>query len=137
MHNMTTTENMQTPAAAPAAPVAAPKPPKIEQNGVSQPGAETTSGQIWAIANNISAQLKAPASRKSVMDEAAKLGMNAATVATQYARWTKFYGVKAARPVKEPKPPKEKKVKAAKSDATVEGQQPPALQPAPAQQPTA
>lgn len=108
--------------AAETKPAKAPKAPKIEQNGITQPGADTTSGQIWAIANTISASLKAPAPRKAVMDEAAKHGMNAATVATQYARWTKFYGVKAERPPKAEKPPKEPKApKAKKGDAKVEG----------------
>ena len=56
----------QAPAAAPAAeakPAKEPRPPKIEQNGVTRPGAGTTTARIWDIADGISASIKAPAQR--------------------------------------------------------------------------
>lgn len=78
------------PAAAPAAP---PKPKLESRNGVSRPAAGSKTAEVWAIADRISAEKKRPALREEVMaaGEAAKL--NRGTIATQYARWTEFFGV--------------------------------------------
>jgi len=89
-----------TPAAAPAAPKAAKpakaeRPAKVEQNGVTRPSADSTTGKVWAIADKISAKLKAPAPRKDVLAETNALNINAATAATQYGKWRKFNGLKS------------------------------------------
>ena len=94
------------PAAAPAAPVK----PKLEsRNGVSRPAAGSKTAEVWTIADRISAEKKRPALREEVMaaGEAAKL--NRGTIATQYARWTEFFGVTkeqraAARDAEKPVP---------------------------------
>ena len=96
----------ETKPAAAAKPAAAPKPAKepkaaapakvkVEQNGVTRPAADTVTGSIWAIADKISAKLKAPAPRKDVLVETKALGINDATAATQYGKWRKFNGLKS------------------------------------------
>lgn len=95
---------------APAAAPAAPAKPKLEsRNGVSRPAAGSKTAEVWAIADRISAEKKRPALREEVMEagEAAKL--NRGTIATQYARWTEFFGVTkeqraAARDAEKPAP---------------------------------
>lgn len=94
-------------AAAPAAPAK----PKLEsRNGVSRPAAGSKTAEVWAIADRISTEKKRPALREEVMaaGEAAKL--NRGTIATQYARWTEFFGVTkeqraAARDAEKPAAP--------------------------------
>lgn len=92
---------------------------KVEQNGITRPSADSTCGKVWAIADKISAKLKAPAPRKNVLAETAALEINAATAATQYGKWRKFNGLKAepkVAAVKEPKAAKAAKpAKAAKA----------------------
>jgi hypothetical protein len=76
----------------------APKEPKAprrvleKQNGVTRPGAGVT-GKVWEIANALSKELGAPATRKAVMEAGAAQGINAATLATQYGRWCRFHGL--------------------------------------------
>ena len=104
----------------------APKAAKIEQNGVARPGAGTTTERIWVIADQISSAAGAPASRGDVLKQAETEGINVTTAATQYGKWTKFHGVKAAPKVKaekvakEAKPKKEKKAKATAEAAAPE-----------------
>lgn len=90
--------------------------PKNEtQNGVSKPAPNTKTGRVWEIADAISAKLQRPALREEVMGACEEEGLNRGTIATQYARWTQFYGVskedrQAARDAgKPPKPAKAKK----------------------------
>lgn len=98
-------------AKAPPAPKAekaakAEKPPKVERtvlNGITVPKEGTTTGRIWAIANEISAAQKRPATRAEVMEKAVAEEINEATVATQYQRWRTAYEV--PRAVAEPKAP--------------------------------
>jgi len=121
---------------APAAPAAtkekepkAPKPPKepkvkIEResaNGVTRPKADSQTGKVWQIADDISAKKKAPATRAEVMEVATAEphNINEATVATQYQRWRTFFGIerqapapKPEKPTKEPKAPKPPKTPA-------------------------
>lgn len=87
---MSTPEN--TAAAAPKKEKAV-KAPKIEQNGISRPGAGTATGKVWEIADSISQATGKPASRKSVLEDAQAAGINPATAATQYGRWRKFHGL--------------------------------------------
>ena len=82
--------------AAPAAtPVAepAPKPEKIEQNGIVRPKADTDSGKVWAAFEAESDKLGRPATRAEVGENASVKGINPATFATQYARVVKFHNV--------------------------------------------
>ena len=96
------------PAAAPAP--AAPAKPKLEQrNGVSRPAAGSKTAQVWDIADKISAENKRPALREEVMAAGEQAGLNRGTIATQYARWTEFFGVTkeqraAARDANKPAP---------------------------------
>lgn len=89
------------------------KPRNESQNGVSKPAAGTKTGRVWEIADAISAKLQRPALREEVMKACEDEGINRGTIATQYARWTQFYGVskedrQAAREAaKPPKPAKE------------------------------
>jgi hypothetical protein len=95
------------------------KAPKVEQNGVSRPGAGTATEKVWAIADAQSIAAKAPAKRAEVLKEAEANGINLTTAATQFGKWCKFNGVKPTpaikveKPAKEPKAPKAKKEKAA------------------------
>lgn len=72
------------------------KAPKVEQpkaNGVSRPKDGTKTGQVWAIADELSEAAGEPAKRKPVLEAAETAGINAATAATQYGRWRKFHGL--------------------------------------------
>ncbi len=64
-----------------------------EQNGTRRPKEGTTTGRVWQIADTISGELKAPASRQAVLDVALAEGINRHTVVTQYSCWRKFNGV--------------------------------------------
>jgi len=88
-------EKNQTAAPEATAPVTPVKVPKIEQNGVTRPGADTATGRIWEIADAQSAEAKAPAKRADVLKAAEAEGINVTTAATQFGRWCKFNGVKA------------------------------------------
>ena len=89
---------------------------KIEQNGVTRPTAGTATGDVWAVADTISANKKAPAERAEVVAQCISQGINEATAATQYGRWRKFNGVVT---VKKPKLSDDEKV-AAKAAAKAE-----------------
>lgn len=107
----------EAPAAeAPAAPEAKPeKEPRVEANGVVRPKDGTSTGRVWAIADEISAAKGAPAPRKEVMDQCAAEKINVSTAATQYGKWRKFHGlereVKPATPA--PEAPAESQAEAA------------------------
>lgn len=90
------------------------KPRNESQNGISKPASGTKTGRVWEIADAISAKLQRPALREEVMKACEGEGINRGTIATQYARWTQFYGVskedrqaarEAAKPAKEPAAP--------------------------------
>jgi len=61
-------------------------------NGVTHPKAGTTTGSVWEIANALSNQHNAHATKKQVLAATATT-LNPATVATQYSLWKKFHGV--------------------------------------------
>jgi len=98
---------------------------KVEQNGISRPKADSETGKVWLVCDNLSASLQRVPSREEVLTASAEVGVNPATTATQYARWRKFHGVTGTIPnpnkvVKE-KPVKEpKKAKAVKEAAAAE-----------------
>jgi hypothetical protein len=73
------------------------KTPNIEANGVVRPAAGTTTAKIWEIADSLSAASGAPAKRSDVLASAATQGINLATAATQFGKWSKFNGLTTAR----------------------------------------
>jgi hypothetical protein len=100
---------------APAKKEAAPKKERITQNGIVRPAAGTKTGKVWEIADKISQDSKAPATRADVLKECEAAGIVSATGATQYGRWCKFNNVAKAPKVKAEKP-----AKAAKAEKEVE-----------------
>lgn len=77
-----------------------PKAPKAEvvkdtKNGVTRPGAETSTGKVWAIADTLHAQAtkEEPISRAAVIKAAEAQGINVSTAATQYGRWRTYNGL--------------------------------------------
>lgn len=84
------------------------KPKLEERNGVKRPGnPDSSTGKVWAIADQISAEQGRPALREEVLAACEPLGIHRATIATQYAKWTRFYEVskedrKAARDAMKP-----------------------------------
>lgn len=87
---------------------------KDERNGVVRPKAGTKTGQVWEIADSISAELGEPAPRRDVMEAGVAAGVNGSTVATQYGRWRKYHGLKAE--------PRGRKAAEAPADDTTVGQ---------------
>ena len=91
-------------------PAPTPAPEKVTQptaNGVTRPKAGTTCGRIWEMADKLSATINAPADRKSILTQAEVEGINAATAATQYGKWCKFYGISKPRAEKAAEAPAE------------------------------
>ena len=86
-----------------AAPAKAEKPakevkPKIvreTQNGQTKPAEGTLTRKLWDIIDKISADTKAPATRKAVMEAAAAATppFNTAMSASLYSHWRKFHGL--------------------------------------------
>lgn len=76
------------------------------QNGVRRPGPDGLCGRAWALFDSTSAALGMPTPIANVLDEAARQGLNAANVRTEYARWKKFHGLtgRITLPVAEPVP---------------------------------
>jgi hypothetical protein len=72
--------------------------PADKKNGVSRPrDASSKTGRVWAIADELSKHAGEPARRGDVMKAGEAEGLNAATIATQYGRWCKYYGIAARR----------------------------------------
>lgn len=74
-------------------PAKAPKPPKVEQNGLSRPTKGVTA-RIWEICDGLVKSLKRNPTREEVLNPALAEGINFATSSTQYARWRQFNGIK-------------------------------------------
>lgn len=90
----------------------APKPPKDESNGITRPKADSKTGRVWAIADEITKSQKGTAAtRAQVMEKAVAEDINEATIATQYQRWRVYNGVERVRAEKPAKPAKEPKAK--------------------------
>lgn len=66
---------------------------KVTQNGVTRPKEGTTTGRVWAISDEVSANKGEPADRKTVIEQVVAEGINASTGATQYGKWRKFHGL--------------------------------------------
>lgn len=67
---------------------------RIKQNGVTRPKDGTTTGNVWQVADEMSAELGRPVLSAELVE---RLGedYNKATVSTQYAAWCTFHGVTA------------------------------------------
>lgn len=64
-----------------------------EQNGIRRPVPDSTTGKVWALADELSSKRGSPAAIADLLEIARKAGINDATTRTQYARWRKFYAV--------------------------------------------
>lgn len=69
------------------------KPKMPSQNGVTRPRPETKCGQVWGIADKMSAEKKSPVAVADLLVETDKLGLNQGNVRCEYAAWRKFHGV--------------------------------------------
>lgn len=81
---------------------------KDERNGVVRPKADSSTGKVWLIADEISSNKKEPATRREVIEAGVDAGLNASTISTQYGRWRKYHGLAA-----EPRAPRKAKEAAA------------------------
>jgi hypothetical protein len=66
-----------------------------QQNGITRPGADTMIGKLWAIAEQESEKIGAPAPRKEVVARylAEVPGAVLPTANTQYQRWLQYHGL--------------------------------------------
>lgn len=88
------TENTEVQATAAAeAPAKTETAVKVQQNGITRPKDGSTTGRVWAIADEISSKAQRPATRKEVIDQVHAEGINTSTGATQYGKWRKFHGL--------------------------------------------
>lgn len=83
------------------------------QNDVRRPRPETTCGKCWAVYDDLTAQRKSTDGMPAAIADAKKvlegMGINIATIRTQYAHWRKYNGVtgrveSTAPPVASPAP---------------------------------
>lgn len=100
------------------------KPKQPNQNGVTRPKDGTATGRVWQIADELSANKGEPAARSDVMAAGKAEGLNEATIATQYGRWRKFFGLgrstPVAKPADEPEAPAEVEEEGDEPTASVE-----------------
>jgi hypothetical protein len=75
-----------------------------EQNGVRRPKAGGACGNVWALADSLSASLGQPVPIATLSARATAQGINDSTIRTQYALWRKFHGItgRIALPVASP-----------------------------------
>ena len=64
-----------------------------EQNGVRRPKPKTLCGEVWAIADKLSAKLGQPIPIADLLKACEKKNHNPGNVKAEYARWRKFNGV--------------------------------------------
>ena len=64
-----------------------------EQNGVRRPKPKTLCGEVWAIADKLSANLGQPVPIADLLKACEKKNHNPGNVKAEYARWRKFNGV--------------------------------------------
>lgn len=86
----------------------APKVAKDTQNGITRPKAGTQTGEVWEIADALSAKAGEPIGRAEVLVETDKAKLNPATAATQYGRWRTYNGLKGKGIAKKPAKSKDK-----------------------------
>lgn len=68
----------------------------VKQNGVTRPNRGVTL-KVWEIADQVSKDTKAPATRKLVTEAGLAAGLEQGTIHTQYGRWRKFNGLTSVR----------------------------------------
>lgn len=68
----------------------------VKKNGVTRPNRGVTL-RVWEIADEVSKETKAPATRKAVTEKGVAEGLETGTIHTQYGRWRKFNGLSAVR----------------------------------------
>lgn len=71
--------------------------PKDSRNGVTRPNPASKTGQVWVIADSLSAKKGAPAERKEVLEACKNAGIVDATAQTQFGRWKKYHGLVTPR----------------------------------------
>lgn len=64
-----------------------------EQNGVRRPGPDGKCGRVWALADELSAQLGQAVPIANLLEAANAEGLTASNVRCEYARWKKFHGL--------------------------------------------
>jgi len=64
-----------------------------EQNGIRRPKPGTKCGQVWELADTLSAKFGQPTPVKELLVEVKNAGMNEGNAKAEYARWRKFNGV--------------------------------------------
>lgn len=64
-----------------------------EQNGVRRPGPDGLCGQVWALADKLSTELKQAVPIANLLEAGTAAGLNASNIRTEYARWKKFHGL--------------------------------------------
>lgn len=72
---------------------------KLTQNGITRPMSGATK-TVWDIADKISAEKRAPAERKDVLEAGKAAELQEGTINTQYGRWRKFHGLVTVREAK-------------------------------------
>lgn len=64
-----------------------------EQNGIRRPGPEGLCGQVWGLADNLSASLGQAVPIANLLGAGVAQGLNPSNIRTEYARWKKFHGL--------------------------------------------
>jgi hypothetical protein len=64
-----------------------------EQNGIKKPRKNTKGGQVWAVADEISYNLRRPADISEVLERCLSDGMKESTIKTNFNKWRKYWGL--------------------------------------------
>lgn len=64
-----------------------------EQNGIRRPGPDGLCGQVWGLADTLSAQLGQAVPIANLIEAGVAAGLNPSNIRTEYARWKKFHGL--------------------------------------------
>ena len=64
-----------------------------EQNGIRRPGPDGLCGQVWTLADNLSASLGQAVPIANLLEAGVAQGLNPSNIRTEYARWKKFHGL--------------------------------------------
>lgn len=64
-----------------------------EQNGIRRPGPDGKCGQVWGLADTLSAELGQAVPIANLLKAGEEQGLNPNNIRTEYARWKKFHGL--------------------------------------------
>lgn len=64
-----------------------------EQNGIRRPGPDGLCGQVWTLADTLSASLGQAVPIANLLEAGVAAGLNPSNIRTEYARWKKFHGL--------------------------------------------